>query len=223
MRRCSPQCRLLCPLLSRTCMTLEHLPERGTHSTACIAALTGAGDQPPQVLIDTIDALSEPLHEVVQRPPGRAEADRADVRAVALYLFAQLYIRQAQRADAMDVWPSSSPQAAAAAAAAVRPLCVACNHSSFQAWMPFATAMFALHYQLCSLMDNLPGLYLASIQSGGCKSAVLGMHILLVHNVVLHVHSVTAGPDVTGELPIPAGGLHGNRAERGRFGGLPGS
>ena len=74
-----------------------------------------------QVLIDTIDALSEPLHEVVQRPPGRAEADRADVRAVALYLFAQLYIRQAQRADAMDVWPSSSPQAAAAAAAAVRP------------------------------------------------------------------------------------------------------
>ena len=99
------------------------LPERGTHSTRASQHVTGAGDRQPQVLIDTIDALSEPLHEVVQRPPGRAEADRADVRAVALYLFAQLYIRQAQRADAMDVWPSSSPQAAAAAAAAVRSLC----------------------------------------------------------------------------------------------------
>ena len=94
-----------------------------THSTHAPQHLTGAGDRCLQVLIDTIDALSEPLHEVVQRPPGRAEADRADVHAVALYLFAQLYIRQAQRADAMDVWPSSSPQAAAAAAAAVRSLC----------------------------------------------------------------------------------------------------
>ena len=66
--------------------------------------------------MDTIDAVSEPTHEVVRRPAAGAEANQADARAIALYLFAQLYIRQAQRADAMDVWPSSSPQAAAAAA-----------------------------------------------------------------------------------------------------------
>jgi hypothetical protein len=50
----------------------------------------------------------------VQRPEGVSEANTVDICAVALYMFAQLYIRQAQRADAMDVWPSSSPQAAAA-------------------------------------------------------------------------------------------------------------
>ncbi len=68
-----------------------------------------------QILIDTIDALAEAPQEVVQRPEGTSEANVVDVCTVALYMFAQLYIRQAQRADAMDVWPSSSPQAAAAA------------------------------------------------------------------------------------------------------------
>ena len=68
-----------------------------------------------QILTDTIDALAEAPQEVVQRPEGTSEANVVDVCAVALYMFAQLYIRQAQRADAMDVWPSSSPQAAAAA------------------------------------------------------------------------------------------------------------
>lgn len=68
-----------------------------------------------QILIDTIDALAEAPQEVVQRPEGSNEANTADVCTVALYMFAQLYIRQAQRADAMDVWPSSSLQAAAAA------------------------------------------------------------------------------------------------------------
>ena len=68
-----------------------------------------------QILIDTIDALAEAPQEVVQRPEGVSEANVVDICAVALYMFAQLYMRQAQRADAMDVWPSSSPQAAAAA------------------------------------------------------------------------------------------------------------
>ncbi|EIE26747.1 TBCC-domain-containing protein [Coccomyxa subellipsoidea C-169] len=67
-----------------------------------------------QILIDTIDALAEAPQEVVQRPEGISEANTVDACTVALYMFGQLYIRQAQRADAMDVWPSSSPQAAAA-------------------------------------------------------------------------------------------------------------
>ena len=67
-----------------------------------------------QILIDTIDALAEAPQEVVQRPEGISEASTVDACTVALYMFGQLYIRQAQRADAMDVWPSSSPQAAAA-------------------------------------------------------------------------------------------------------------
>ena len=75
-----------------------------------------------QVLVDTLDAVSEPTHEVVRRPAAGAEANQGDARAIALYLFAQLYIRQAQRADAMDVWPSSSPQAAAAAATVCTPV-----------------------------------------------------------------------------------------------------
>ena len=145
MRRCS-----LPPLTALT--PVDHLHnlvaplERCQYSTAAWVLLLGAGDQPLQVLIDTIDALSEPLHEVVQRPPGRAEADRADVHAVALYLFAQLYIRQAQRADAMDVWPSSSPQAAAAAAAAVRPLCVTCHPPSTPDAMCAWKETSAYHY-----------------------------------------------------------------------------
>ena len=51
---------------------------------------------------------------------GKSEADGVDVHAVALFLFAQLYFRQVQRPEAMEVWPSSpgsSPAGAEAAAA----------------------------------------------------------------------------------------------------------
>lgn len=53
--------------------------------------------------------------QFVQRMGIHSSANRVDIYAVALYLFAQLYIRQAQRADAMDVWPSSQPFATSAA------------------------------------------------------------------------------------------------------------
>lgn len=78
--------------------------------------------------MDTIEAVADTPQEVVQRVPGSRVAHRVDVYAVALYLFAQLYIRQAQRPDAMDVWPSSSPQATAAAATAVSRLPVMIQH-----------------------------------------------------------------------------------------------
>jgi hypothetical protein len=68
-----------------------------------------------QILIDTIDAAAEVPEHFVQRPGAYSTASRVDIYAVALYLFAQLYIRQAQRADAMDVWPSSQPLATSAA------------------------------------------------------------------------------------------------------------
>ena len=42
---------------------------------------------------------------------GKSEADAVDVHAVTLFLFAQLYIRQVQRPEAMEVWPSASDRA----------------------------------------------------------------------------------------------------------------
>lgn len=68
-----------------------------------------------QILIDTIDAAAEVPEQFVQRSGLHSSASRVDIYAVALYLFAQLYIRQAQRADAMDVWPSSQPFGTSAA------------------------------------------------------------------------------------------------------------
>ena len=68
-----------------------------------------------QILIDTIDAAAETPEHFVRRAGAFAGASTVDIHAVALYLFAQLYIRQAQRADAMDVWPSSQPYATSAA------------------------------------------------------------------------------------------------------------
>ena len=68
-----------------------------------------------QILIDTIDAAAEVPEQFVQRAGTHGSASRVDIYALALYLFAQLYIRQAQRADAMDVWPSSQPCATSAA------------------------------------------------------------------------------------------------------------
>ena len=35
---------------------------------------------------------------------------QVDIHAVALFFFAQLYLRQAQRPDAMDIWPSQASQ-----------------------------------------------------------------------------------------------------------------
>ena len=39
---------------------------------------------------------------------GRPEPEIVDAHAIALFLFAQLYVRQAQRPDAMEVWPTNS-------------------------------------------------------------------------------------------------------------------
>ena len=39
---------------------------------------------------------------------GQSEAAAVDAHAVAMFLFAQLYIRQAVRPEAMDVWPAAS-------------------------------------------------------------------------------------------------------------------
>ena len=39
---------------------------------------------------------------------GQSEASAVDAHSVALFLFAQLYIRQATRPEAMDVWPTQS-------------------------------------------------------------------------------------------------------------------
>ena len=81
-----------------------------------------------QILIDTIDAAAEVPEQFVQRTGIHSTANRVDIYAVALYLFAQLYIRQAQRADAMDVWPSSQPFATSAAVTvSLKPLITACE------------------------------------------------------------------------------------------------
>ncbi|CAL5225377.1 g8182 [Coccomyxa viridis] len=68
-----------------------------------------------KILVDTVDAAAEVPEQFVQRTGIHSTANRVDIYAVALYLFAQLYIRQAQRADAMDVWPSSQPFGTSAA------------------------------------------------------------------------------------------------------------
>ena len=81
-----------------------------------------------QILIDTIDAAAELPEQFVQRSGIHSTANRVDIYAVALYLFAQLYIRQAQRADAMDVWPSSQPfGTSAAVTVSLEPLSTACK------------------------------------------------------------------------------------------------
>ena len=38
------------------------------------------------------------------------QLQQVDIHAVALFFFVQLYSRQAQRPDAMDVWPSQASQ-----------------------------------------------------------------------------------------------------------------
>ena len=83
---------------------------------------------PVQILIDTIDAAAEVPEQFVQRSGIHSTANRVDIYAVALYLFAQLYIRQAQRADAMDVWPSSQPfGTSAAVTVSLRRISTACK------------------------------------------------------------------------------------------------
>ncbi|KAK9810967.1 hypothetical protein WJX73_001581 [Symbiochloris irregularis] len=83
-----------------------------------VPALAGCLDVPLQhakVLVDVLDAVAEERQMLVQKPPGDGspEADlqpaTVDVFAVALFLVAQLYIRQCQRPEAMDVWPDRGP------------------------------------------------------------------------------------------------------------------
>jgi len=49
-----------------------------------------------QILVDTLEAVSAVHQAVVRRAPGATEASAVDVHAVALFLFAQLYIRPAR-------------------------------------------------------------------------------------------------------------------------------
>lgn len=62
-----------------------------------------------------------------------SEADAVDVHAVAQFLFAQLYIRQVQRPEAMEVWPTANstgvPGAEAAAAFGGSPSSSSHTHS----------------------------------------------------------------------------------------------
>ncbi|KAK9839640.1 hypothetical protein WJX81_002320 [Elliptochloris bilobata] len=84
----------------------------GSHCMVDITTLASCLDVPQQhaqILVDTLEAVAAEHQAVVRRAPGGTEASAVDAHAVALFLFAQLYIRQAQRPDAMDVWPSPTP------------------------------------------------------------------------------------------------------------------
>ena len=43
---------------------------------------------------------------------GQPPAESVEVHAVGMYLFAQLYIRQAQRPEAMETWPMQNGELA---------------------------------------------------------------------------------------------------------------
>ena len=60
---------------------------------------------------------------------GRSEAEGVDAYAVALFLFAQLYIRQGQRPEAMEVWPALS-NGEASTSSGQEPLSPACSGST---------------------------------------------------------------------------------------------
>lgn len=68
-------------------------------------------------LVDVLTAVrpTQDLQPVVtQLRPGAASADAVDVHAVALFLFAQVYVRRhnaATQQPALDVWPGQSPTA----------------------------------------------------------------------------------------------------------------
>jgi hypothetical protein len=68
----------------------------------------------PQILVDTLEAVSAVHQAVVRRAPGATEASAVDVHAVALFLFAQLYIRQARPRRARRGPGSARPGAACA-------------------------------------------------------------------------------------------------------------
>ncbi len=49
-----------------------------------------------QILVDTLEAVAPEHQALVRRAAGSAEASAVDAHAVALFLYAQLYIRQAR-------------------------------------------------------------------------------------------------------------------------------
>lgn len=55
--------------------------------------------------MDTLESIADKGHFVIRRQENELEA--VDAHAVVLFLFTQLYIRQAQRPDPMDVWPGT--------------------------------------------------------------------------------------------------------------------
>ncbi|KAK9861271.1 hypothetical protein WJX84_009127, partial [Apatococcus fuscideae] len=62
------------------------------------------------VLVDMLEAVAHDHQDITRTPQGLSEPDAVDFHAVMIFLFAQLYVRQAQRPEAMEVWPQSQVQ-----------------------------------------------------------------------------------------------------------------
>ncbi|DBB07821.1 TPA: hypothetical protein ACH3X3_009230 [Trebouxia sp. C0006] len=80
----------------------------GMISLPALAECLDVPEQHAEVLVDTIAAVNESHLPTQEEPQGQPR--QVDIHAVALFFFAQLYIRQAQRPDQMDVWPSQASQ-----------------------------------------------------------------------------------------------------------------
>ncbi|KAK9848552.1 hypothetical protein WJX84_011016 [Apatococcus fuscideae] len=62
------------------------------------------------VLVDMLEAVVHEHQDITRTPQGLSEPEAVDFHAVMIFLFAQLYVRQAQRPEAMEVWPQSQVQ-----------------------------------------------------------------------------------------------------------------
>ncbi|DBB03885.1 TPA: hypothetical protein ACH3X1_012971 [Trebouxia sp. C0004] len=80
----------------------------GMISLPALAECLDVPEQHVEVLVDTIAAVNESHLPTQEEPQGQPR--QVDIHAVALFFFAQLYIRQAQRPDQMDIWPSQASQ-----------------------------------------------------------------------------------------------------------------
>jgi len=117
-----------------SCLELKHDKQSSTTTQVAVLGRTWHMFD-IQVLVDTITAVNESHLPTQEEPQGLLAASisrcrckpiphifldvlahcsgqprQVDIHAVALFFFAQLYIRQAQRPDQMDVWPSQASQ-----------------------------------------------------------------------------------------------------------------
>lgn len=77
---------------NRAALLRHALPEqRHACCPGCDSPRTGV-----QILVDTLEAVAPEHQALVRRAAGSAEASAVDAHAVALFLYAQLYIRQAR-------------------------------------------------------------------------------------------------------------------------------